>query len=455
MCIICDKPIGVEMPSDDEIKYMFSHNPNGAGFAIQGWFEHKVFDKKKKKEITRRTFEVHYHKGFMNVDDLIEALGPKDKLKKYRVVIHCRITTSGKSDQPTTHPFPLSTNYGELRKTEGDGPVLFHNGVFQGLGGVIDKQSSDTQDFVVGVACRHLAVPNHISAMSKVIAKKMAGECRVLVLYPNPNHPDFRLGTWHDYKGIHYSNLQYPTEQKITAQNSRSTQYQHSLSYYGYGYDYDEDEEEEKYYSLILEDLVEEEEEQKQMKKYYSRKDSSHDFDEYGCNHSQFAWPEKWCYWIDLKTQDRVDKMKTYARRKSITNIGDTLYYFAYDPNKAWIIDEKTKQMYTEEGERMMREKADIEEELLNELWEENVHYFSTIDEIQEFLEDGHRTSQNTVLYEGEEWYIDWVQQAAYTDKGLSLVYKPGQIGHVRNALKNRGLDDYTGINKDKIIKKV
>ena len=113
MCIICLKPAGVDLPSDDEIKYMFEHNPHGAGFAIQG--------------DTRGdgVFRVEYHKGVMNVDDLLEALGPREKLKNLTVAIHCRIKTSGETDKFTTHPFPISNQYADLRKTDGEGAVLF------------------------------------------------------------------------------------------------------------------------------------------------------------------------------------------------------------------------------------------------------------------------------------------------------------------------------------------
>ena len=97
MCIICLKPQGVDLPEDKEIKYMFEHNPHGAGFALQGDIHGDG------------RFLVEYHKGFMNVDDLLEALGPREKLKDLNVAIHCRIKTSGETDQFTSFIFHLTS----------------------------------------------------------------------------------------------------------------------------------------------------------------------------------------------------------------------------------------------------------------------------------------------------------------------------------------------------------
>ena len=428
MCIIADKPAGVEMLSDEDIKHMFEHNPDGAGFAIQGWFEHIVVNKRTGKEEVRKRFEVHYQKGFMNVDDLIEALGPKEKLKDYRVVIHCRIKTSGNSDAPTTHPFPLSSCYGDLKKTQGDGPVLFHNGVFQGLGGIVDKRSSDTQDFVVGIANRLLNVPNHISKISQVIAKRVAGECRVLILYPNPNHPDFKLGVWHDYRGVHYSNTGYRSIYASTStpatRRSRPTSRwdddeweDYYRGYYGYGPDDDDD--------------------------YYETKDSGHDFDEWHCNHAEFAWPSTGTDWIKFKDEARMKIVKNGACESKINEKGHTLYYYHYDKTKPWIFDEKNLQAFNNEGYELMCDKQDYEEQELNDLFSENVEFFTSTMELDDFMEDHRKIGDNMFERDGKTWYMDWQEMTAYTDKGLSLMFKTGEIGHVRQALIKDGYNSY------------
>lgn len=412
MCIICDKPEGVEMPSDLDIKHMFSKNPNGAGFAIQGWFDYP-----QKDGGVRRKFEVRYHKGFMNVDDLIEALGPKEKLKNYRVVIHCRITTSGNSDRPTTHPFPLSNNYGDLRKTDGDGPVLFHNGVFSNLGGIIDKKSSDTQDYVVGIANRMLKKPDHISAISRNIAEIVAGSCRVLILYPDPKHPDFKLGTWHEHDGCSYSNTGYRTEY--------SNYY--CGSYYG-SYNKKDDKDE--------------------LEKAMEKKDYAHDYDVWGCNNALYAYPSKDNHWIKASSKERLEGVLKAAVEVEEYQDGNTYYYFSYDLTNPWLVDEDELMMYDEQGYQMYKDKLEEEEEYEAETLYDNCLWFSDLEEMEEWKETAVKISEFVYEQDGQTWYIDEFEYVAYTDEGLKLMFGPGASGHVRKAIKENGYDTYTPSRK-------
>lgn len=452
MCIICDKPAGVDLPSEEEIKYMFDHNPNGAGFAIQGWFERTVYDQKKKKYIKKNLFEVHYKKGFMNVDDLLEALGPREKLKDKRVVIHCRIKTSGKTDKATTHPFPLSTCYGDLKREEGDGPVLFHNGVFSGLGGIIDKDSSDTQDFVSGVACKYLGVPHHINKMGEFIAEKIAGSCRVLILYPNANHPEFRMGTWYEHKGCQYSNNGYKTEYTPSSRTYGSS-YRGSYSYPYYGYEDLDDELDNTYIQDLLEiSNIAGTEKEKSQAEYYKKKDTAHHFDEFGMNDASQAWPNPMEHWIKFRSKERMEAVKHASTKQGRTKDGTQLYSFAYNPHVLWYIDEATMQMYDTAGYKLIIAKHEQEEEELEELWGENMRYFNDYDEIIDFMDEGNEISSNSVLLNGEEWYIDWEELVAYTEKGIKLAFPSGEVGHVKSALKQHGYNKYEH-NKMEVVK--
>ena len=443
MCIICDKPAGIDMPSEEDIKYMFDKNPNGAGFALQGWFEHEVWNPKTRRNEKRRRFEVHYQKGFMNVDDLLEALGPAERLKDLRVVIHCRITTSGKSDKPTTHPFPLSSNYGDLRKTEGDGAVLFHNGVFTGLGGIVDKKSSDTQDFVIGVANRMLSNPNHISKIGRTIAEQIAGSCRILILYPNPNHPDFRMGTWHEHDGCQYSNTNYKGYYSGYTGYGRSTST--GMAKANYSSRWDDDDYDEDYYRMMYGQYYDEDDD---IDAYFRKKDAGHEFDKYGCNHATYALPEKMCHWIKFNSKARMDIVKQTAHMIQTNEKGVKMYYFRYDDKKPWVFDEERLQAYDHEGYKMFCDalelQAEEEEEDLNQLWEDNVRFFGDEEGLEEFLIDAKATDKNYVYYEGTYWYIDHANLTAYTDKGLGLCYKTGEIGHVRQAIIQDGYDSYS-----------
>ena len=442
MCIICDKPAGVDMPTDEDIKHMFEKNPHGAGFAIQGWFEKDARDPKTGKQVKRKRFEVHYQKGFMTVDDLIEALGPKEKLKDYRVVMHCRITTSGNSDKPTTHPFLLSNNYGDLRKTEGEGAVLFHNGVFTGLGGVIDKKSSDTQDFTIGIANRMLNKPGHISAISKKIAETIAGSCRVLILYPDPKHPDFRLGTWHDHNGCKYSNTGYKSNivYGSSQHNGTSSTTNHYCGKYSSEYDDDWYEDYYKGYYDFDNPLDEDDD----IDDYFNKKkDTMHDYDEWGCNHAPYAFPSTDTDWIQCKDEEHIQLLERTAIDRKYKEDGTKRFYFRYDRNTPWILDHKTLQAYNQKGYYKLKEKLEYEEEETAQLWEDNIKFFVEQEALDDFLKEAKKISKNQYYYQSEYWFVDSREYIAYTDEGLKLMFKPGEVGHVRSAILDDGYDSY------------
>lgn len=182
MCVIAYKKKGVDAPSVEDIKDMFAVNPDGAGFA---WSDGHV---------------VHYEKGFMNVDDLLKRLMPLSQWKNKELAIHFRIGTAGKNDQATCHPFKISNNYGELRKTSGTGAVLFHNGIID-TGGIVNKDSSDTQDFVVGMYPMIKKYSNS-KARDHIISEYTTGN-RLLMMYGRHTK---MFGSWTTIKGVMYSN---------------------------------------------------------------------------------------------------------------------------------------------------------------------------------------------------------------------------------------------------------
>ena len=389
MCIICLKPAGVDLPSDDEIKYMFEHNPHGAGFAIQG--------------DTRGdgVFRVEYHKGFMNVDDLLEALGPREKLKNLTVAIHCRIKTSGETDKYTTHPFPISNQYADLRKTDGEGAVLFHNGIFSGLGGIINPNSSDTQDFVVGVASRYLKNARMPRKISQAIVSKIAGDCRVLIMYPKENFPILRFGTWHEHKGCLYSNLNYKDN---------------DYSKYTYS-------------------------------NYYHQRTSTsnlrEDIDEWGCNVAEFAWPNMNDDWIRFDDR-RWETVSSQMKDKETKN-GEHVCKFSCTGEKEWIVDEDFKEIYTAKVRDQVALRQDeetflaINEEDANLYSEKDYIWFNDIDSMQSWLEMCEKVGEFEFKFGNKVWYINMDNCEAFTEEGLKKYYEPGEVGHVRKALKKTG----------------
>lgn len=398
MCIICLKPAGVDLPSDEEIKYMFDRNPHGAGFALQGDIKGDG------------VFRVEYHKGFMNVDDLLEALGPREKLKNLNVAIHCRIKTSGETDKFTTHPFPISSIYGDLKKTDGKGPVLFHNGIFSGLGGIINEKSSDTQDFVAGVATRYLKNPHMPNKIAQAIIAKVAGDCRILIMYPEPNFPLLRFGTWHEHKGCWYSNTGYKDNENNT---------------YGYG--------------------------SYRNSHYHSKTEKSsyrYEIDEWGCNVAEYAWPSEDDDWIRF-TDKRWENLTNVIEKKE-EKAGETRVQFSCTGNKIWILDEDYKEIYTPEMRETAKLRQDEEEYLIEQeasarIYREENRYmwFEDEDAMLDWIEKCENKEPGMGDYEykfaGKTWYINTDLLEAYTEEGLRTYYKTGEIGHVRKQLKETG----------------
>ena len=210
MCVIAFSPKGNDMPTEEQIRKMFKKNPDGAGYAYE---EGKT---------------VHYKKGFMSVEDLLEDLGPLEKWKDKAVAMHFRIGTAGKNDKKTTHPFLISSSFGDLRKLEGEGPVLFHNGVISGFGGIIDPLASDTQDFVAGVASHLLNTKRQPSKVATQAISSIIGSSRLLLMYGKGKN--FTFGDWHQKDGNYYSNMIWDTTPTYISTTSNYT----GGSYYGY-----------------------------------------------------------------------------------------------------------------------------------------------------------------------------------------------------------------------------
>lgn len=215
MCVIAYSPKGVEAPSEEQIRAMFETNSDGAGYAyVKGG-------------------KVHYKKGFMCVEDLLKELKPLDQWKEIPLAMHFRIGTAGKNDKHTCHPFPLTTDFGEMRKTEGEGPVLFHNGILAG-GGLLNEQSSDTQDFVAAFAPM-LKKYNKSKVRDAWMEDVVKGN-RILIMYNDGKVKMY--GEWEKDGELFVSNKHY--EWRVNTYKYKTP--------YAYAYDYYDDDYYAKYY---------------------------------------------------------------------------------------------------------------------------------------------------------------------------------------------------------------
>lgn len=225
MCVIAFSPKGKEAPTEEQIKDMFTANPDGAGYAYNG-----------------RNGKVYYKKGFMTVDELLDELKPLDRWKDTNLAVHFRIGTAGKNDAQTCHPFEISTNYGTLRRTAGEGPVLFHNGILD-VGGKLNVNSSDTQDFVAAFA--PMLKKYSKSKVRDAILTGYINPSKVLLMYAKNKFKMY--GDWQKDGDLYVSNTIYKyysatyqttaTTYPVPTTKYPTTSYN---SYYQDDYDYEE-----------------------------------------------------------------------------------------------------------------------------------------------------------------------------------------------------------------------
>ena len=188
MCVIAFSPKGVDIPSEEQIKQMWQHNPDGAGYAY-----------------VNRKGKVVFKKGFMTLAELMAELEAPERFKNTNFALHFRIGTSGKNDQATCHPFPISNCFGDLRKTEGEADsVLFHNGILSN-GGMSNPLASDTQDFVIAMS--PMFQKFNRSKTRDFFIEELIGGSKLLVLYKNNAFKMY--GNWEKDGDIWVSNLSY------------------------------------------------------------------------------------------------------------------------------------------------------------------------------------------------------------------------------------------------------
>lgn len=342
MCVIAFSPKGNDMPTEEQIKSMFKKNPDGAGYA---WEEGDT---------------VKFKKGFMNVDDLLEDLGPLSQWKDKNIAMHFRIGTAGKNDKKTTHPFPISNNFGELRKLQGEGPVLFHNGVISGLGGIIDPLASDTQDFVAGVASKLLTRPNKPTKVTEAVVESVIGSSRLLLMYGKGKIVKF--GDWKEKDGNQYSNLLWDYTPTTTVDYSKW--YSHGSSYYGDPYDYCDEE---------------------------------------------YAWPSSYHQWIGVSAE-RGQKIMDQAY------VGeDDYFHFNACPQLQWQASADLTQWWTTDAEKEMY----LNEDTKTYDWEE-YHWFEDEKELENWLESAIKLKDGTFEKDGKIWYLDKVNLEVFTEDIIS-----------------------------------
>lgn len=224
MCIIVAKNKGVEMPTKETMKICFDNNPDGAGYMFA------------------KDGNVYIHKGFMTFDSFyksIEKLGKIYDLKEHSIVMHFRISTGGNVDAGNCHPYPISNNKADVRKTKFVTDLgMAHNGTISDYSSGYSYYSyssysktskevlNDTQKFIINCVSaikemdnNFLRNPRAMQLISDVAGSKLC--------FLDGDENIHYVGEFIEDNGVMYSNANYKPRYTYPVQKP--------YSYGGYG----------------------------------------------------------------------------------------------------------------------------------------------------------------------------------------------------------------------------
>lgn len=245
MCIILYKPSGVKLPNKQVLETCFLNNPDGAGYMYTA------------------KGQVHIRKGFMDFFSFEESL--KRTLKaidevKTPMVLHFRITTQGGTNQPCTHPFPLSKNMSDLRQLTCTTEIgVAHNGIIsltsEGYYGyssynkkVVDY--SDTMKFITDYlsliikSSKYYKDKDTLELIERLVGSKLA-------ILDSNGHCEL-IGNFTKDSGIFYSNDSY--KPRVYKTTTKSTKKSKTVKTFDDFDDYDYEKEYKKYKNLFTYD---------------------------------------------------------------------------------------------------------------------------------------------------------------------------------------------------------
>lgn len=213
MCVIISKEVGKKLPSRDFLFKCFKKNPDGSGFMYE--YNH----------------EVYIEKGFMKFELLYNRLKELDNqinLKNHSLVLHFRISTSGKIDPQNCHPYPISKNMGLMRETflKTKDIAFCHNGIIRNYQS-LDTIHNDTQTFGVNVLSVFKEHYPNFYEDSKVL--KMLGLlAQSKLCFLDRKGKITYVGDFQNYRGMRCSNL-YFIQPKVSFSNFKNDRRQLQL----------------------------------------------------------------------------------------------------------------------------------------------------------------------------------------------------------------------------------
>lgn len=206
MCIICVSPKGARQPSAEEIKTMFNHNPDSAGYMVA------------------RGNSVEIHKGYENAEALLSDLSYEKFTEADIVVYHFRISTQGFSLE-MSQPFPVTENTLKLKKLDARSRYgIAHNGVLRAYSNG-DKDYSDTALFIKALVAPQIRKLGITKQLVNLVKEETVGS-RICLLDADGRF--YLTGKWIYEDGLYFSNSSY--EKRYYEKASYSSYYPYKFS---------------------------------------------------------------------------------------------------------------------------------------------------------------------------------------------------------------------------------
>ena len=178
MCIICVSPKRVRQPNVTTIRRMFQNNPDGAGYMVA------------------RDGKVIISKGFMNVDEYIEAIRAEHFTAKDPVVYHFRIST-----QAVEHMKVL-----DVECSCG----VAHNGIIRLTTDPRNREYSDTALFIANYLSLIIREPGDLKdeRVLKLIHRLAGSKLAIM----DADGYIATVGEYINQKGLLFSNASFETD---------------------------------------------------------------------------------------------------------------------------------------------------------------------------------------------------------------------------------------------------
>ena len=216
MCVILVKERGIELPTKDILESCWKRNPDGAGFMFNDC------DK------------VVIMKGFMTFEEFYLRLQTANEfyhLKEKGLVIHFRIATSGLKDKGNCHPYPISNDNLDLRKSFITTELgIAHNGIIRSYNGK-NNILNDTQLFIKNDLFE-------LNSLDKKFYKKVIFQSMIerlidgsRLVFLNKKGEIIKLGNWFHNGNYYFSNLNHVSKNTLNI-NKKPILFDNDLKYF-------------------------------------------------------------------------------------------------------------------------------------------------------------------------------------------------------------------------------